>query len=411
MLEINPILFSLSNGIRVAFVKNDAFVAHLGVMILAGSRFENEDEVGLAHFVEHCIFKGTEKRKAFDIYTELDSVGGELNAYTNKEELCVHASFRKNYLSVATELLGDIVQNSNFPIKEIEKEKKVVKDEIISYLDAPSERIHDDFESYLFKNNPLGNNILGTKKSLKSFTPEMLESYTSRLFFGENMVISVVGDFNESDLKKQLESDFGGLPKTGVAPKEIPVQKVKGFKKKEKKSNYQSHIVSGAYAPSYNDKRRSAMTLMVNYLGGPALNSRLALSLREKHGYAYNVEASYTAYSESGYWSIYVGTENKNIDKSVNLIAKELKLLRTKLIDPVALEHAKEQLKGHIALSLDSNLEVMFNLAKNILIFNRVDSVKEIYYQIDQITANDIQSLAQEVFAEELISSLIYIQD
>ena len=408
MFEVEPVIFTLSNGIRVVYHHADAYVAHMGVMIHAGSRFEKPHEEGLAHFIEHCIFKGTKKRKAFDIFTDLDSVGGELNAYTNKEEICVHASFRKAHFSIASELLGDIIQNATFPIDEITKEKGVVLDEINSYLDNPVECLFDQFEEELFKSHPLGANILGSIKTVNSFDREMLRDYVSRLFVAKNIVISFVGGISIEKLKNQLEEDFSNVSTAELNGGYTTPPHLSNFYTSSKKSNFQTHTILGGYAPSYNNDDRKGMTLLTNYLGGPALNSRLVLSIREKYGYAYSVEASYSPYSDIGFWSIYTGTEPKNLQKAIKLIHEELDEVCSTKIDEKQLEQAKEQLKGHIALSLDSNLEVMFNLAKSVLIFNKVDNMSEIKSQIDVITNIEIQSIAQKVFAPDNISELIY---
>ncbi len=408
MFDLEPIIFELSNGIRVVYQKKEAFVAHLGVMIFAGSRFEQPEEEGLAHFIEHCIFKGTKKRKAFDIFTDLDSVGGELNAYTNKEEICVHASFRKAHFSIASELLADIIQNASFPEDEIQKEKEVVLDEIISYMDSPVERIFDDFEAKLFKKNSLGYNTLGTKKTLKSFTRENLKDYIKRYFTPENMVISFVGGISIDELRKTLEADFGSFKGEGVPPEVHSLNKIKPFKNRAKKSNFQTHTIIGGIAPSYHSEDRRAMTLLTNVLGGPAMNSRLTLSIREKHGYAYNIEANYNTYTDIGFWCVYMGTDKKYLEKALKLIYSEFELIRTKKLTKNELAQAKEQLKGHIALSLDSNLELMFSLAKSIMIHNKVDSVEEIYNQIDAINEAEVFDIAQKYFAEDQLSELIY---
>ncbi len=408
MFDLEPIIFELSNGIRVVYQKKEAFVAHLGVMIFAGSRFEQPEEEGLAHFIEHCIFKGTKKRKAFDIFTDLDSVGGELNAYTNKEEICVHASFRKAHFSIASELLADIIQNASFPEEEIQKEKEVVLDEIISYMDSPVERIFDDFEAKLFKKNSLGYNTLGTKKSVKSFTRKNLKDYLKRYFTPANMVISFVGGISVDELRKTLEADFGSYRGEGKAPEAHPLNKIKTFKNRAKKSNFQTHTIIGGVAPSYHNEDRRAMTLLTNVLGGPALNSRLTLSVREKHGYAYNIEANYTTYTDIGFWSVYMGTDKKYLEKALKLIYSEFDLIRNKKLTEKELSQAKEQLKGHIALSLDSNLELMFSLAKSIMIHNKVDSVKEIYDQIDTINADEVHAIAHKYFGADHLSELIY---
>ena len=408
MFEIKPTFFKLSNGIQIVFLPTDTFVAHMGVMIHAGSRFENENEEGLAHFLEHCIFKGTAKRKAFDIFTDLDSVGGELNAYTNKEEMCVHASFRNNHFTIASELLGDIVQNANFPEDEIQKEKEVVLDEIISYMDSPSERIFDDFEAHIFKGTSLGYNILGTKKTVSKFTREDLLGYVDRYFTASNMVISFVGRIEVGELLEVLERDFGGISREGQVKLITEVAPFVPFKLLEKKSNFQTHTLIGGRAPSYNDPERRGMTLLTNVLGGPALNSRLTLSIREKYGYAYNIEASYTTYSDVGFWSIYMGTDKKYLKKAVALIYDELKLLCDKNLTEQELEQAKEQLKGHIALSLDSNMELMFSLAKSVMIHGRVDSIDEVYNQLDAITISELETIAQKSFSLENVAELIY---
>ena len=408
MFEINPVLFRLSNGIRVVYLQRDAFVAHMGVLIHAGSRFEGKEEQGLAHFLEHCIFKGTKKRKAFDIFTDLDSVGGELNAYTNKEEICVHASFRKTHFQIASELLGDIVQNASFPVTEIKKEKEVVLDEIISYMDNPAERIYDDFEALMFEGNSLGYNTLGTKKSVIGFNRTDLLHYAERYFKPSNMVISFVGDIPLDTVKDSLELEFGGMNGELLEQIHEPIPKFDAFKLIEKKSNFQTHTIIGGRAPSYNDPSRRSMTLLTNIMGGPALNSRLILSVREKYGYAYNIEANYSAYSDVGFWSIYLGTDKKYLKKAVDLVYKELRLICEKNLTENELSQAKEQLKGHIALALDSNLELMFNLGMSVMIHGKVDTVEQIYEQIDSIDLNEIGEMANRSFASHNCAELIY---
>ncbi len=408
MHEINPILFTLSNGIKVVYLRREAFVAHLGVLIYAGSRFERDNEQGLAHFIEHCIFKGTKKRKAVDVFTDLDSVGGELNAYTNKEEIAVHASFRKLHFGIASELLGDIVQNATFPEDEMVKEKEVILDEIMSYLDSPGDRIQDEFEGHLFKGHSLGYNILGTTESVSSFTKKDVLAYIERLFTPKNMVISFVGDIPLDEVRDSLESNFGEISNTGEEAEKIPVIQSSRFQIREKKSNFQTHTMLGGFAPSFNDESRRAMTLVTNLLGGPALNSRLILSIREKYGYAYNVEANYMSYSDTGFWNIYVGTDKKYLAKTIVLIHDELKRICDIPLTSEELESAKEQLKGHLALSLDSNIELMFNLGKSVLLFGKVDPMNVVYKHIDSVTIEQAQLIAQLCFNPDLISELIF---
>lgn len=408
MLEVNPEIFELSNGAKIVYLKTDTLVAHMGVFFKAGSRYESPEEMGLAHFLEHCIFKGTHKRKAFDIFTDLDCVGGELNAYTTKEEICVHASFRKNHFSIAAELLGDIVQNASFPPEEIEKEKEVVLDEIISYLDSPIEKIYDDFESRIFKGNSLGYNTLGTKKSVNSFSRESLLRYKEKYFIPSNMIISFVGNVDLEELKREIELNFGEMEDKTIPSLELFVPKFETFNDTLKESNFQAHTVIGGRAPSYYDNSRRGMTLLMNVLGGPALNARLTLSIREKHGYAYNIESNYTTYEDTGFWSVYMGTDKKYLKKAIDLIYKEFDLIDNEGLSALELIQAKEQLKGHIALSLDNNNELMFTHARSIMVRGKVDSMSQIYNQIDQIQLGELTEIAKTSFDRQSIGQLTY---
>jgi predicted Zn-dependent peptidase len=403
-----PELFTLQNGLRVIYMHAPAQVAHFGVNVLAGSRFEKENEEGLAHFLEHCIFKGTKKRKTYHVLSRLDSVGGELNAYTSKEEMCVYASFTKNHTKRAIDLLADITLNSNFPVKEIEKEKEIILDEINSYLDNPSEKIFDDFESYLFEGHSLGTNILGTKESVNSFTKKNLEEYMSRHFHVDNMVLSFVGDFPLQKLKKLLELSFGDCPVVKKDTFDNPYKGQSFFNKSFKEANYQVHVLVGGYAPSYQDEDRKGMMLLTNILGGPALNSRLNLSIREKYGYSYNIESSYTPYSEVGFWTIYIGTDTKYLKKTMKLLHKELEILQKQPLGVQQLKQAKEQYKGHLALGMDSNSGMMLGLGKSVLFFNQIDTMEEIYASIEKLNSVDLQRIAIQYFDLEKISKLIF---
>lgn len=408
MIEIKPEIVTLSNGLRLTYLHTSSPVAHLGITFLAGSRFENDHEIGLAHFLEHCIFKGTKKRKTIQILSRLDNVGGELNAYTTKEEICIYASFVKNHIVRAAELLADIVINSNFPEKEIEKEKEIVLDELNSYLDNPSEKIFDDFEALLFPNHPLGNNILGTPETVQSFDRSLLLNYVARFFFAENAVVSYVGDAPLNKVVKTIEKHFAQLPtgKVPVLPKQFTPELI--HKKRIKESNYQSHVIIGGIAPGYSDETRRVMTLLINVLGGPALNSRLNLSVREKYGYSYTIEAHYSPFPDIGYWSIYFGSDQKHLDKTLCIVYKEIEKLQTTPLTDKQLTIAKEQLKGHIALSLDSNVGLMQGLAKSLLLFNQIDSIAEIYNGIDNITSAAIQHVAKTYLNKQQIAELIF---
>lgn len=408
MIEIQPEIFTLSNGIRVVYLHATAPVAHLGVTFLAGSRYEQQNEAGLAHFLEHCIFKGTTKRKAFHILSRLDSVGGEINAYTTKEEICLYASFLTDHLDRAADLLADIAINSNFPEKELIKEKEIVLDEYNSYLDSPGDKIFDDFEALLFPNHPLGNNILGTPDTIQSFSREHLKAYVDHFFVTGNAVISFVGDIPSKQLIRLLDKYFGSMRSNGVVTKPETFDPQPPFRKRVREANYQAHVVMGGLAPGYNSESRRGMTLLINLLGGPALNSRLILSVREKYGYSYNIEASYSPYAEVGYWSIYFGTDQKYIDKTRKVVYNELRKLREVKISERQLAQAKEQLKGHIALSLDSNVGLMQGLGKSLLQFNQIDTIQEMYGSIDKLTVDELHQIANNWFREEQISELVF---
>jgi len=408
MYDIHPEIIHLPNGLRLVYLHKNSVVGNFGVTILAGSRYETPEEEGLAHFIEHSIFKGTSHRKAYQVLSRLDAVGGELNAYTTKEEIAIYGTFTNPYLSRAIELIADISFNSIFPEKELEKEKEVILDELNSYLDSPSERIFDEFESHFFKGHPLGGNILGTEDSIRSFTREHILNYINKHFNLSNMVVSYVG--NES-LKKVIywvEKYFHGEARKSNIGELSQFHPNKPFKIKEAVSNFQTHAVVGGIAPNYNETARRGMTLLTNILGGPALNSRLTMSIREKHGYSYSVEANYTPYVDTGFWTIYLGTDSKYLDKSLKLVDKELKLVRETKLTPYQLGRAKEQLKGQIALSLESNSGLMLGLGKSLLLFDHIDTISDIYREIDSISAEDLIEIANQYFNKDAINELIF---
>ena len=408
MRKFKPTCHVLSNGVRVVYLHVPAQVAHIGFFFGAGSRYEKENEVGLAHFLEHCVFKGTTQRKALHILSRIDSVGGELNAFTSKEELCLHASFSKEHIVRAVELLSDISINSTFPSKEIEKEKEVILDELNSYLDSPSDKIFDDFEAALFKNHPLGNNILGTKESVESFKHSDLKKYVETYFTADNLVVSFVGNVTYKRLEALLEKNLSSITRTADRSPIENFSNYRPFKIRTTEANYQAHAILGGIAPSYKSDDRIGMSLLINILGGPALNSRLNLSVREKYGLAYSVEASYSSFVDTGFWQIYYGCEGKNIDRAKDLIYKELKIISSKELSVLQLKRAKDQFKGHLALGMDSNNGLMQGLGKSMLAFNQIDTIDEIHQEIDKITSSDLLRLANEYFQENSVSELIF---
>jgi predicted Zn-dependent peptidase len=354
------------------------------------------------------LFKGTPRFKALQILSRIDAVGGELNAYTAKEEMCLYASFSKEHTKRAIDLLADLSINSVFPEKELEREKEVILDEINSYLDSPSDKIFDDFDDALFKDHPLGFNILGTKESVIGFTRQDLISYVEQYFTADNLVVSFVGNMPLPKLKGLLENALADLRKTAQRPLPIAFTQHQPFDHRKKEANYQAHAVIGGLAPSYHNEERIAMSLLINILGGPALNSRLNLSVRERYGYAYAIEANYHTFADTGYWQIYFGSEAKNIDKTLTLIDKELSSLREKPLSAKQLLQAKRQFKGQLALGMDVNSGLMQGLGKSMLAFGQIDTIAEMHQSIDKITSEEMQALANKYFDTSQISKLVF---
>lgn len=401
-------IFTLKNGLQVIHQELNGPASHCGFLINVGSRDEQDAEHGMVHFIEHCIFKGSRKRKAYHILSRLDAVGGEINAYTTKEDTMIHASFLNTHFERALELLTDITFFPSFPDKEISKEKLIVIDEIKAYLDSPGEQIFDDFEDLLFQGHPIGHNILGTSEQLKKFKSNHLKAFHSKYYHPQNIVFSVVGNIPLKTVKRLCEKYLSELPLLG----EIPKRKV--FKLyapqntvKERDVN-QAHLLMGNMAYSMNDEERRPMILLNNILGGPAMNSRLNLNISEKYGFAYNLESNYVPYTDTGYFSVYLGTEANYLKKAKSLIFKELNKLKDAKLGQRQLHMAKQQLIGQIALSQENGASQMNALAKSLLTYNRVDTLEHIYKEIESITAEQLLEIANKIFDFDCFSSLSY---
>lgn len=400
--------WTLSNGIRVILMHTNSTVAHCGLFINAGSRDEFEHEQGIAHYIEHCVFKGTNHRKAIHVLSRMEDVGGEINAYTTKEETCLYTTFLNTHLDRALDLLNDIAFSSSFPEKEIEKEKSVIIDEINAYRDSPSEEIYDRFEDQVYKNHSLGHDILGTTSHLKKFKQHDLIHFTKRCWNTDEMVISVVGNFKRKKLEILIQKYFGQQSANLRTFKRLPPTDYLPSHGVLKRKNHQAHLILGARTFGVRDEQRTTLILLNNLLGGPGMSSRLNLSIREKYGYTYNIDSSYTIYSDTGLWSAYFGTEGNMVERCHELVMKELKKLREKPLSTLQLHKAKNQLKGQIAIAQESNGSLMLGLAKTYLLFNRIDSFEEICAKIDSITACKIQTISNDVFAEKQLSTLLY---
>ncbi len=399
---------TLSNGIRLVHKPVDSLVAHCGLTINAGSRDELPAEQGLAHFIEHLIFKGTQKRKAYHILSHMENVGGEINAYTGKEDTCVYASFMHTHYGRCMDLISDIVFHSVFPEKEIIKEKDVVIDEINSYKDSPGEQIFDDFDNLVYRDHPLGANILGTPRHLKKFNRNHIFEFIQRNYATDEMVISSVGRIDFRKLVRMAERYFGVFP---ASSRQTPRKRFTDYAAQDKivkRRNHQVHCMLGNESFGVSHQNKTAMILLNNILGGPGLNSRLNMAVREKHGLCYNIESHYQPYSDTGLFCVYLGTDHLFIDKAVALVLRELTLLREKTLGSLQLKRAKQQLQGQVAISFESNVNEMLSLGKSVLLYNKIDTLEQIYEKIEIVSAAELREVAMEVFDPDKLSLLMY---
>jgi len=399
---------SSENGIRLIHKRVDSKLAHCGLVINAGSRDELKEENGLAHFIEHALFKGTGKRKAYHILCRLEDVGGEINAYTTKEETCVHATFLRDYTERAIELIADLVFNSTFPEKELVKEREVIIEEINSYKDNPAELIFDEFDEMIFANETIGRPILGTAATVRSFAKAECERFMHRTYQTSQMVFSTVGDLPFSRVKRLFDKHFGHIP---ANVSDLNRQRFAAYQPVNKTiecKNHQSHCIIGNLAYDVHNPKRVGLILLNNVLGGMGMNSRLNLSLREKHGFAYNVESSYTGYCDTGILSMYFATDKSNLDQCIELVYKEIQRLQTQKLGGLQLKRAKLQLIGQIAIGSESNESLMLNMGRSCLLYNKFDSLDEVSRKINAVTSDQLIEIANEVLNMKQLSMLIY---
>ena len=408
MVETDYLIHTLKNGIRIIHQRTDSPVAHLGILINAGSRDETEEEHGLAHFIEHSVFKGTQKRKAYHVLSRIEGVGGELNAYTTKEETVLYSTFLTEYYDRAAELLSDILFNSVYPEKELKREKEVIIEEINSYKDSPSELIFDEFEELVFDGHPIARNILGTKERLRKFTRDSVFRFMENNYHTDQMVLSSVGNIDFAVLVRMLEKYFGNVPEKihqnsrarfdGYIPQQRTLEK----------DTFQSHCMVGNISFDAVHPLRISMVLLNNVLGGQAMNSRLNLALRERRGMAYNVESNYTAYSDTGLFNVYFGTDRENLEKALSLVQKEFDQLRNTKLGALQLSNAKKQLIGQIAISTESHEDMMLTIGKSYLLYDKVDPLRVVFKKIEEITAEQLLEVSNIVLDKNQMSTLIY---
>ncbi len=398
----------LKNGIRLIHRPNQSDVAHFGLIVHTGTRDEHPDEHGLAHFMEHMFFKGTRKRSAYQIISRLEDVGGEINAYTTKEETALFASFLKQDQYRAIELIQDIFLNSVFPEKEREKEAEVILSEIQGYDDSPSELIFDRAEELLFPNHPIGRNILGTEESLGRFQNGILDSFQAENYATDEMVLSSVGNLSFETVKKAAEKYFGNIPSKSRTRERVQPVTESSRKVVEQRNTYQKHgmLVGSAYA--LPDQKRLQLYLLNNILGGPGMNSRLNLALRERRGYSYSAESHYAPYTDTGAMMIYFSSDAEKFDQSLRVVRDEIKKLRVKPITDSRLKHARKQLMGQLAISRENNEHLMLTSGKSLLVFNRVDGLDTIHKKLEEITPLGLMETANEILDPGLLNTLIF---
>ena len=442
--------YTLDNGLRIIHLPSDSKVVYCGYQINAGTRNEEPGEEGLAHFCEHVTFKGTERRKAWHILNCLESVGGDLNAYTNKEGTVYYSAILKEHIARAVDLLSDIVFHSVYPQAEIDKEVEVICDEIESYNDSPAELIYDEFENILFKGSPLGHNILGTAEQVRSFKTEDALRFTRKLYRPDNAIFFAYGDIDFKKLVKLIQKALGECPKgrelacsadcksaetpteeriaeetpTGETPTEemeagdanhkvqsskFNVQsKVAGQTIVMQKNTHQAHVMIGTRAYDVNDDRRMPLYLLNNMLGGPGMNAKLNLALREHNGLVYTVESTMVSYGDTGTWSIYFGCDEHDVKRCLRLVRKELDKFMQKPLSDAQLKAAKKQIKGQIGVACDNRENFALDFGKSFLHYGWEKNVDRLYEQVDEITAAQIQAVAQELFDKNRLTTLIF---
>ena len=449
-LEMKYNTYTLDNGLRIIHLPSDSKVVYCGYQINAGTRNEEPGEEGLAHFCEHVTFKGTERRKAWHILNCLESVGGDLNAYTNKEGTVYYSAILKEHIARAVDLLSDIVFHSVYPQAEIDKEVEVICDEIESYNDSPAELIYDEFENILFKGSPLGHNILGTAEQVRAFKTEDALRFTRKLYRPDNAIFFAYGDIDFKKLVKLIQKALGECPKgrelacsadcksaetpteeriaeetpTGETPTEemeagdanhkvqsskfIVQSKVAGQTIVMQKNTHQAHVMIGTRAYDVNDDRRMPLYLLNNMLGGPGMNAKLNLALREHNGLVYTVESTMVAYGDTGTWSIYFGCDEHDVKRCLRLVRKELDKFMQKPLSDAQLKAAKKQIKGQIGVACDNRENFALDFGKSFLHYGWEKNVDRLYEQVDAITAAQIQAVAQELFDKDRLTTLIF---
>ena len=413
--------YTLKNGLRIIHLPSPSQVVYCGYQIAAGTRNESSGEKGIAHFCEHMTFKGTERRNAIQIINALEGVGGELNAFTNKEDTVFYAAISKEHFSQAVDILTDIVFHSQYPQHEIEKEVEVICDEIESYNDSPAELIYDDFENIIFEGHPLGHNILGNAEQLRTYTTEDALRFVRRNYRTNNAIFFAYGDVDFAKICKSVECRTDSVEcrvenVEFATAAEISCGAVANSKLYtlnsqlivRQLSTHQSHVMLGTRAYNIHHPMRIPLYLLNNILGGPGMNARLNISLRERNGLVYTVESTMVSYSDTGIWCIYFGCDSHDIKRCLKLVRRELDKMMQKPLSASQLRNAKRQLKGQIAIACDNREQFALDFGKSFLHYGWEKDITHLYESIDKVTAEDIQKVANELFATNMLTTLIY---
>ena len=400
--------YVLPNGITILHKYRGGDVAHIALMVNTGMRDEMPNENGLAHLIEHMLFKGTKRRKAYHVLSCLENVGGDLNAYTTKEETCIHASFLKEYYNKALDLFADVAFNSTYPENELEKEKEVVIDEINSYLDSPAEEICDEFENMLYRGHEMGRNILGTTTLVESYNRKDLCRFLKNNYSTERMVIATVGNISFESFKNKVIRYFGDYEHVVTTYHREPFVTPNTFNVTQERNSHLSHYIIGGLSYNIDDTRKMSMVLLNNILGGPGMNSRLNLNIREKYGFAYTIESQYNAYSDTGNFFIYLGVDPHSLDKTINLVIKELNKLKNNRLGSIQLSNAKSQLIGQMALGSESGLGELIAMTRAAFTKEGIEPLSETIRKIRNISADDIIEVSNDIFSQDNISTLIF---
>ena len=401
--------YTLENGLRIIHLPSNSQVVYCGYDVAAGTRNELSGEEGMAHFCEHMSFKGTARRNAIQIINAIEGLGGELNAFTNKEDTVYYAAISKEHFSEAVNVLTDIVFHSQYPQHEIDKEVEVICDEIESYNDSPAELIYDEFENLLFEGHPLGHNILGNAEQLRTYTTADALRFVNRNYRSDKMVFFVYGDIDFKRLCKNLERLTPEASHTSASEpaSAAHIRRVNAQFIEQNRSAHQAHVMTGCQAYAYTDPRRMTLYLLNNILGGPGMNARLNLSLRERHGLVYTVESTMATYGDTGIWSIYFGCDHHDINRCRKLVRHELDRLMQKPLTLQQLIAAKRQLKGQLAIACDNHEQFALDFGRSYLHHGHERDLETLYQRIDAITAEELQTVACDLFAPDHMTTLI----